>query len=66
MKDYRFHVYLIFEGKIVDGVFHSVFANSYKQAYRILLDELPHNFPCDSFDVNRKYRVNGRERTANK
>ena len=63
MKDYRFHIYLTLNGETI-GMFHSVFAKSYQEAYRSLLAEIPHNFSCDSFSVNPRYRVNGKIRTA--
>lgn len=63
MKEYRFHIYLTLDGETT-GEFHSVFALSYQQAYRLLLSEIPHNFSCDSFFVNPRYRVNGKRRVA--
>ena len=63
MKEYRFYLYLTFNGETT-GEFHSVFAKSYQQAYHSLLAEVPHNFSYDSFVVNPRYRVNGKIRTA--
>lgn len=63
MKDYRFYLHVTFNGETV-GEFHSVRASSYKQAYRILLDEVPHSFACDSFVVQPTYIVNGKMRVS--
>lgn len=63
MKEYRFYLHVTLNGETT-GEFHFVFAKSYKQAYRSLLAEVPHTFPCDYFVVFPRYRVNGRERIA--
>lgn len=63
MKEYRFYIYLTLDGEIT-GVFHSVSASSYRNAYRTLLSEIPHKFSCDCFVVNPSYRVNGKRRVA--
>lgn len=63
MKDYRFYLHVTLNGETT-GEFYSVRASSYKQAYRILLDEVPYNFSYDYFVVQPTYIVNGKMRVA--
>lgn len=61
MKTYRFKLYLTSNGQ-TNEQFHSLRSTSFKKAYLQVLEETPHNYPCDFFYVSATYSVNGKRR----